>query len=97
MRTVPGRSTRSLAIFMRDEPDLRELQVECPNVAVGYVIGELSRIGSWVIGQREIGDRVVLTADVPEAAISGFAEWLNEFRPVQGSAIVTAAANDEDG
>ena len=94
---MAARSTQSLAIFMRKDAELRELEVECPNAAVGFVIGELSRIGSWVTGQRHVGERIVLTADVPETAIPGFVEWLNQFQPVQGSAIVTAAANDEDG
>ena len=83
---------------MRIDSELRELEVQCQNVvALGHVIGELSRIGGWITAQREVGERIVLTADVPEAAIPGFVEWLTNFVPVQGSTIVTAAANDKDG
>ena len=73
-----------------------KVEGECSIEAVGYIIGQLSAIGRWIRGQDQRGNRVALAADVPEAAIAAFAQWLDEFRPVHGSIIVGPAANDED-
>ena len=81
---------------MRKEQPREKLEVECPPDGIGHVIGQLVRIGSWITEQRNVGERIVIAADVPEDAIPGFVEWLGSFEPPQGATVKRGPANDED-
>jgi translation elongation factor EF-G len=82
---------------MRNSPsNNREIHIEGPAPALGYVTAHLSTLGASFTEGREIGKAFTLRALVPVEAIPGIKRWLETYTHLQGVAIVSGAANDED-
>ena len=67
----------SLAIFsVQMSRRFAKYQIATPAMCVGNVIEELSRIGSWVDGQRHEPPGHTVSAWVPVDAVPEFERWL---------------------
>jgi hypothetical protein len=78
-----------------DRP-LGKYQVRSPQHCLGHVLGELSRIGSWLDGLSDLAPVQTVYVRIPLDVVPEFERWLSEVSRGEGSIVGDDSANDED-